>query len=188
VNAAAAPVSSRTKVIDAAERLVSRMGASGLTLDAVAQEAGISKGGLLYHFRSKEALIQGMIERHIACVEELVDERRARAGEPLTLQIYVGALLEAGGARRNIGAALLAASASDPALLMSCRQHYAKKLENFIRTPADLERVGVVLLAMDGLLLNELMQVSPYTDTQRQRIVAALLRMAGDCATPPPTN
>ncbi|UXN75547.1 TetR/AcrR family transcriptional regulator [Devosia sp. A8/3-2] len=36
-----------------------RDGASNLTLDAVAAEAGISKGSVLYDCKSKHALIQG---------------------------------------------------------------------------------------------------------------------------------
>ena len=38
-------------------------GVAKLTLEAVAKEAGVSKGGLLYHFSNKEALIEGMIVR-----------------------------------------------------------------------------------------------------------------------------
>ena len=36
-------------------------GSEKLTLDAVAQEAGVSKGGLLYHFPSKQALLEGVL-------------------------------------------------------------------------------------------------------------------------------
>lgn len=50
--------SKRTTILQVACRLVRKLGASHLTLDAVAKEAGVSKGGLLYHFPTKEALIQ----------------------------------------------------------------------------------------------------------------------------------
>ena len=33
------------------------------TMDATARAAGVSKGGLLYHFASKDALEAGLIER-----------------------------------------------------------------------------------------------------------------------------
>ena len=39
-------------------------GVAKLTLEAVAKE-GVSKGGLLYHFSNKEALIEGMIVRGV---------------------------------------------------------------------------------------------------------------------------
>ena len=51
----------KLEVLRAAHRVVLRDGVSALTLEAVAREAGRSKGGLLYHFPTKEALIQGLI-------------------------------------------------------------------------------------------------------------------------------
>lgn len=51
----------RDQLIDAATRLVREHGAAALTLDAVARMAGMSKGGLLHHFPTKTALIEGML-------------------------------------------------------------------------------------------------------------------------------
>jgi AcrR family transcriptional regulator len=51
------------RVLDAAEAVVVRSGIGALTLDAVAAEAGMSKGGLLHHFASKDRLIEGMVAR-----------------------------------------------------------------------------------------------------------------------------
>ena len=53
-------------------------GISGLTLEAVAREAGVSKGGLLYHFPSKEALISGMIGRLVEGFTEALGRELAR--------------------------------------------------------------------------------------------------------------
>ena len=47
----------RTRILDAAEAIVRARGVPGLTLEAAAREAGVSKGGLLYHFGSKEQLV-----------------------------------------------------------------------------------------------------------------------------------
>ncbi len=69
--------SNREKLLHAAVQVAVRDGIMAMTLDAVAQEAGVSKGGLLYHFRSKDELIaamllhfkeevQGQLERRIA--------------------------------------------------------------------------------------------------------------------------
>ena len=50
-------------MLDAAEVVVVRQGIANLTLDAVAAEAGLSKGGLLHHFPSKDRLIEAMVVR-----------------------------------------------------------------------------------------------------------------------------
>ena len=47
------------QVLDAAQRVVARDGAARLTLDAVAEEAGISKASVIYDYKSKQALIAG---------------------------------------------------------------------------------------------------------------------------------
>ncbi|MCU1681643.1 MAG: hypothetical protein JWQ81_2382 [Amycolatopsis sp.] len=55
--------SAREKVMDAYEELLIEQGPGAVTLEAVAARAGVSKGGLLYHFGSKDALVEGLIER-----------------------------------------------------------------------------------------------------------------------------
>src|SRR5262249_57462110 len=59
-----------SQILDAVEVVVMRDGVKNLTLDAVAAEGGVSKGGLLYHFRSKEDLAAAMIERSIAWFDD----------------------------------------------------------------------------------------------------------------------
>jgi AcrR family transcriptional regulator len=55
------PIERREKLVLTAAKLIVERGAGALTLDAVAAAAGVSKGGLLHHFPTKEALIQGML-------------------------------------------------------------------------------------------------------------------------------
>ncbi|WP_417671844.1 TetR/AcrR family transcriptional regulator [Roseibium sp.] len=54
--------SSRIEILDAAIDLVREAGALSLTIDAVAERSGFSKGGVLYNFPSKDALIQAMVQ------------------------------------------------------------------------------------------------------------------------------
>src|SRR3712207_7648257 len=71
-------ISTRDGILLAADRVVVEGGVSGLTLEAVAREAGISKGGLLYHFPSKEALISGMVGRLVDGFTEALGRELAR--------------------------------------------------------------------------------------------------------------
>lgn len=61
--------SNRTNILDAAVRVIERDGITALTFEAVASESGIARGGLLYHFPSRDALLQG-IHQHLAGVWE----------------------------------------------------------------------------------------------------------------------
>lgn len=51
------------QLLDAAETVVLRDGIGKLTLDAVADAAGVSKGGLMYHFPSKDKLVEALVIR-----------------------------------------------------------------------------------------------------------------------------
>ncbi|MEU6270312.1 TetR/AcrR family transcriptional regulator [Saccharopolyspora shandongensis] len=58
-----AATSTRDRILDALQRILIRQGTAAVTLESVAAEAGVSKGGLLYHFRSKQAMFQGLTRR-----------------------------------------------------------------------------------------------------------------------------
>lgn len=53
----------RDRILDALETLLLDKGMSQVTLENVAATAGVSKGGLLYHFKSKDALLAGLVRR-----------------------------------------------------------------------------------------------------------------------------
>jgi AcrR family transcriptional regulator len=63
----------RERVLEAAESVVLAKGIGALTLLAVAQEAKLSKSGLLHHFSSKDALLDALVTRTIDCWEADVD-------------------------------------------------------------------------------------------------------------------
>lgn len=52
----------RTRILDRALYLASRLGLDGLTLGVLAESLELSKSGLYAHFRSKEALILAVLE------------------------------------------------------------------------------------------------------------------------------
>lgn len=68
--------SKRHEILDAATRVVQREGVTTLTYESVAAEAGMTKGGLLYHFPSREELLLGL-HRHVAQNWELALEAQA---------------------------------------------------------------------------------------------------------------
>ncbi|KHL12507.1 UNVERIFIED_CONTAM: TetR family transcriptional regulator [Mumia flava] len=53
----------RDRILDAFETLLVDGGSRVATLDAVAAQAEVSKGGLLYHFPSKDAMVEAMLAR-----------------------------------------------------------------------------------------------------------------------------
>ncbi|MDO8381707.1 MAG: helix-turn-helix domain-containing protein, partial [Microbacterium sp.] len=64
------PPRARESVLDAFEAILIDDGERAATMDATSRAAGVSKGGLLYHFASKVALESGGIERLDALVTD----------------------------------------------------------------------------------------------------------------------
>jgi len=118
-------------IIEAVNRIVRRDGVARLTLDAVAREARLSKGGLLYHFASKNALIAGMTAALLADFEGNVRRRSGTDDEETGrwLRAYVLATADDEPAdepgARDETAALIAAIATSPDLMAPLQQRYA---------------------------------------------------------------
>ncbi len=155
----------RERLLDAAARVVLARGALGLTLEAVAAEAEVSKGGLLYHFPSKEALLRAMVGRLVEATEariaaSLAHEAEAGGSEAPGgwLRGYLAAWVreaEGASADRTLGQALLAAAAVDPRFLEDLRRQDAAWGARLRADGIDPIRALIVRLAIDGLWFNE---------------------------------
>lgn len=70
------------RILTAAEEVVLRDGVAHLTLDAAAAQAGLSKGGVLYHFPSRDALVAGMVDKIIGEFETDIARHLPVEGSP----------------------------------------------------------------------------------------------------------
>ena len=166
-------------MLDAAQAIVLEQGATRLTLDAVAKHSGTSKGGVMYNFPSKEALLRAMIERLVAHNREAHAMTTATlpAGPSQSLKAYVMNSIRAPDADDRISGALLAALAADPALLKPVADYFAARFA-VLSKELPLEQAALVHLATEGLWILELLQVSPFSPKQRSRIITQLLHYA----------
>ena len=162
--ATTAPADARTRILDAVERIVHARGVAGLTLEAAAREAGVSKGGLLYHFASKEALLAGLMQRLAAFVGEEFDAnvRRQPEGPGRVARAFLAwAFGEAdcspGHDHHDRAAAVfLAAFHHDPALLDPMRAVLVRMKADLLADGIPHGAAMVVLAASDGLFMANL--------------------------------
>lgn len=172
----------RSQLIDAAEAVVAEEGVRNLTLDAVAARSGISKGGLLYHFRSKEDLAAAMIERSIAWFDDALSEAGADDPDPRGrfTRAYVRASLGmtplTGAGFDNLCAAITTALLSFPERLGPVR-------EQGVRTQSDIEKdefdpvlATIIRLAVDGLWLSENFNLMRFDKDMKAKVAARLLQ------------
>ncbi|MGV0813592.1 TetR/AcrR family transcriptional regulator [Mycolicibacterium boenickei] len=90
--------SSRDRILDAYEDVLAIEGERHATLDAVAAKAGVSKGGLLYHFPSKDRLAAALCDRLLALAADDVNDMRTAPEGPARYYIrsshYAGTRLD----------------------------------------------------------------------------------------------
>ena len=56
----------KQRILDVAQRLLTRNGWRNTTLAQIAGEAGVTPAGLLHHFESKEQLLHAVLDAHLA--------------------------------------------------------------------------------------------------------------------------
>ena len=175
----------RVALIKAAEAVVSKYGVNRLTLNEVAEEAGVSKGGLLYHFPSKDALVKGMLDYAMDTFEGYIERHQEGDKAPGGwLRGYVKGTFESTGEvqRESASASALIASIShNPALLEHYRDLQSKwSSAKGEMSTENLMRSLVVQMATDGLWLNEALGLSPLTPEQREAFISKLVEMTRD--------
>jgi AcrR family transcriptional regulator len=182
---------SKTQTIDlilsAAERVVMRDGVMRLTIDAVAREAELSKGGVLYHFGTKDALIQAMLERLIRYCERELEAHQRHDREPgswtrayvrKTSEPMVPYPGEADFPRsKEVGAGLVAAATTNPRLLDPLRERFQAWQQAIESDGLEPARATVVRLAVDGLWLAELLGIWSLDGVLRQQVLSELIRL-----------
>jgi AcrR family transcriptional regulator len=185
-----AKISKRRLILDAAARIVEESGSAHLTIDRVAASAGVSKGGVLYHFGSKQALLEGMLEVLLEQIQASTTRYRetAPAGVVSALEAHVMAEHDRGPAERAMSRAILAAAAEQPELLAPARQAVVDAFAEAGRTTRPPELGWIVLLATEGLRFLDMLKLLPLSARERQRVHARLLLLARESRTQPPVS
>lgn len=180
------PPKARQRVLDAARRIVEARGAGHLTFDELARESGVTRGGITYHFPTKEDLLRGLIEADIRqwdsaaappaeLPEGCVCPRTAAALGQLRCH------LSEDEAHKRFVHGMLSAGMVDDSLLAPVREHQAREFADWTWDEADLRRF-LLLAAAEGLFWQNLFNLSPVPAEVRPRIKALIERLLLDWA------
>ena len=157
--------SSRDRILDAAEIRLLEGGPGSLVLDAVAADAGVSKGGLLYHFGSKEALVGGLCDRMLegfdrafeALYESDPDSEKRGAWTRAYLASTVTGEGKPADSSAQLMAGILATLGRDSSHLAVVRERFARWHARLADDGIDPQQAELVRLAADGLWLSALL-------------------------------
>jgi AcrR family transcriptional regulator len=82
----------KARIVEAASQLVVKRGLDDLSLTAIAQAAGISKGTLYYYYPTKESIIFDIAEKHVRDITDLIFELIDAGGPPPEPEELIGLL------------------------------------------------------------------------------------------------
>lgn len=172
----------RDKVLEAARRIVETQGAGHLTFDQLVTESGVTRGGITYHFPTKQALLKGLIEADIADWERTAGTLESTAGCGCTRTAAVmGQIrcnldpLDAG--HKRFASGIMGAAVCDPGLLDPLREHQRKKFSEWRWDDADVMRY-LMLLAAEGVFWQDFFDLNPLPPQVRARLTALIERLA----------
>jgi AcrR family transcriptional regulator len=167
------PKYSREEIVEAAERVVTRLGAPNLSFEAVAREAGVSKGAVLHYFGTKEALIGAMVARLVERLSPTVEDGGGPP-DPVGIARLIARTTATPGNEDGAATALLAAVTQN---LESLVPMQAANRAHLARLAASLGPFEAQLLhfALDGLWISEVLGISPLSEQERASFVHGLL-------------
>jgi AcrR family transcriptional regulator len=168
--------SKKQQLFEVAARLVANGGYAALTIDALAQAVGVTKGGVQYHFASKDQLITELLSFLLGTLDAELEGLEGKAWLEAYVSLTLGEPSEGDGA---VAAIISALPPGDPRCAPF--DHYAKKWrEKAAGSGLDPTLAQIIRLAADGQWLERSFAGATEEDTAAIRIM--LLKMIADKA------
>lgn len=169
----------RRRLLDCAANLAVETGLSSLTIQAVADAADVTKGGLFHHFPSKEKLIEGVF---IDLLEQLDTEiDTLLADDPIAYGRFTRAYVDSAIRLMESKApspwgALSISMMTDPMLRRLWSDWYRARLVRHADTDAG-PALEIVRYAADGIWLSDLCDLDPALRMERCALRDRLIDM-----------
>ncbi|MGK2868320.1 MAG: TetR/AcrR family transcriptional regulator [Mycobacterium sp.] len=141
MDAAVAPLSgagdTRARLIDAAVALFNQHSFAGTSLQMIADELGLTKAAIYYHFRSREQLLTGVVEPIFRQLEIIVDAAERLRSVSARADAMLCGYAEIAVRHR----ALVSVLGGDPSVIrqLSTQPGWAELIERQMRLLADVE-------------------------------------------------
>jgi AcrR family transcriptional regulator len=170
----------REKILAAAAKLVATSGPAELTIEKAAQAASLSKGAVLYHFRSKDALVSALIssslEKFDATTRRFVE--RDKNGNGRFTRAYANVLFHRQNNTSEFAAGLLAAVTTNLSLLEPAVSRHAEIQRRIEDDGISASLATLIRLAADGLYFTRAFGLAPPSDAQAEGVLKLLLEMS----------
>ncbi len=174
----------RQKVIDASREIVMERGAGALTFDEIAQVSGVTRGGITYHFPTKERLLQALVEQDILQWKS-VEEANCPSdcpSETAELIAFLRAHTNEQPDRRRFVTGMLSAVTHDPPIIDPARKYERERLEGVEWNEKNL-KLQLLRMAAMGIFWADLFRCPEIPEDVRRQLVELLEDLAIEWST-----
>ena len=162
----------RISLLEAAESVIRDEGVSALTLARVAEAAGVSKGGLLYHFSSKSELIGALLEHTLDRTDADLNDLTNGDDPGAFARAYLDYVSEGGDPRRGTATGIFASAALDEGELAPAQEQFRQWQDRLLNDDGVDQAVAMLArIVGDGLWLIDLFDLASPTTEQRAEVL-----------------
>jgi len=182
--------SARDRILDAAERLILARGVGQLSVESVATEAKVSKGGFFHHFATKDELLMAILDRLVERVNRELEALAANDPEPrgarLRAQIAMSFDMDKATFDRfcALPRAFIEAAGAIPSLSRRARQLNEQTFTRDVAEGIPIGRAVLLQLALDGYALSQALGSIALSSSQRAALRDSMMTLARPEASP----
>lgn len=166
----------RVRILEGVIAIIERDGLTAVTFDAVAAETGITRGGLIYHFRSRDELITAshafLADRWRVQLDDLAEKRAGGDRQ----QAYI----LSGGETPSRAEMVLMLDSAHNDRVASIWSEVRDSAAPSVPAEGDAAAMArfIAGLASDGLWLMQAQDPNGLPPAARERVMAALIEMS----------
>ena len=158
-------MSNRENILQTVRRFAIETG-SVPSMDAIAQQAGVSKGGLMHHFKSRAALVEGIA---VQAIQDMDQTLTAAAGRGTVVETWLrlSSSREEAALYRAMLILLTDHASVTDTLLQQAAEATGRWEQLFAAETGDPVAASVIRLLGDGMLLNSITEhdTAPSVDS-----------------------
>jgi AcrR family transcriptional regulator len=172
----------RDRILIAASSVVHERGPAKLTIESAAEAAGLSKGAVLYHFATKDSLIDAMVVRVMDQFDATTDAiaKNDNADPGRYTRAYVRAMFFAADQNGESAAGMFAAIANNVDLLAPATERHEKYEAKFDHDGIAPEVALLARLAVDGLFFAEAFKLAPPNEAMKKKVLSLILSLVSE--------
>nr|WP_277923973.1 TetR/AcrR family transcriptional regulator [Sphingomonas hankookensis] len=166
-------------MLDAAETVTMDKGPAGLTIAAVAEQMGITNGGVQYSFRSKESLIAAMFERwQQDYAAHMIDLGAKPDDESSRVRAHIAYAADYDDRSRRRAPSLMVSLLNSPQHMLQIRKWYRNRVDAIDVSTSEGRWLRLAFVAMEGAFLMRLFGLIEMDDAEWQSIVADVMALS----------